>query len=171
MVVASGLAGAGISSPLCAQEKKPVANAAASRVDASAPPKLDRSGRKRVGKASFYGKKFAGKKMADGNRMNPQGNNAASRTLPLGTKAKVTNLETGQSATVRIQDRGPFVKGRIVDLSPATAGKIGIDDDKGVAKVEVAPLEVPPPDGNEKPAVEVNETKAAAGAKRREPDD
>ena len=66
------------------------------------------------------------------------------RTLPLGTEARVTNLETGKSATVTIQDRGPYVKGRIVDLSPATAEKIGITPREGVARVEVAPIALPP---------------------------
>src|SRR5688500_15085849 len=62
--------------------------------------KLDLSGKKQVGKASFYARKFAGRKMADGTPMDPQGDNAASKNLPLGTTAKVTNLETGQSAVV-----------------------------------------------------------------------
>jgi rare lipoprotein A len=104
-----------------------------------AKPKLDLSGRKRVGIASVYARSFAGKKMADGTRMDPHDDNAASKTLPLGTEAKVTNLKTGQSATVTIQDRGPYVKGRIVDLSPATAAKIGITPKEGITKVEVAP--------------------------------
>jgi rare lipoprotein A len=110
-------------------------------------PALDRSGGKRFGKASFYANFFAGRKMADGKIMDPQTNNAASRTLPLGTTAKVTNLETGKSAVVTIQDRGPYVDGRIVDLSPATAQKIGITRKEGIAKVEVAPIAVPMPDG------------------------
>ena len=117
-------------------------------VASPAKPKLDYSGHKRFGKASFYAKKFAGKKMADGKRMDPHADNAASRTLPLGTRARVTNLETGQSALISIQDRGPYVKGRIVDLSPFTARKIGIDREKGVARVEVAPVVVPQPDGS-----------------------
>jgi len=119
--------------------------------DAAAP--LDRSGRKRVGKASFYANQFAGKTMADGTPMHPQGNNAASKTLPLGTTAMVTNLETGRTAIVTIRDRGPYVDGRIVDLSPATAKKIGLDKKEGVAKVEVAPIEVPQTDGTIKPGV------------------
>lgn len=110
-------------------------------------PSLDRSGGRRFGKASFYANFFAGRKMADGNIMDPQTNNAASRTLPLGTTAKVTNLETGKSAVVTIQDRGPYVDGRIVDLSPATAQKIGITRKEGIAKVEVTPIAVPMPDG------------------------
>jgi rare lipoprotein A len=104
-----------------------------------AKPKLDLTGRTRVGIASVYARRFAGKKMADGTRMDPHDDNAASKTLPLGTEAKVTNLKTGQSATVTIQDRGPYVKGRIVDLSPATAEKIGITPKQGITKVEVAP--------------------------------
>jgi rare lipoprotein A len=79
--------------------------------------------------------------------MNPDGDNAASRTLPLGTVAKVTNVDTGKSAVVKIEDRGPYIKGRIVDLSPATARKIGITPHIGVARVVVAPIVVPMPDG------------------------
>src|SRR4051812_22714115 len=45
--------------------------------------KLDTSGRRQVGKASFYARKFAGRKMADGTPMNPRDDNAASKTLPL----------------------------------------------------------------------------------------
>ena len=111
------------------------------------PAKPDRSARKRVGKASYYARQFFGKPMADGAPMNPRGNNAASRTLPLGTVAKVTNVTTGRSAIVKIEDRGPYIKGRIVDLSPTTARKIGITPHIGVAKVVVAPITVPLPDG------------------------
>jgi rare lipoprotein A len=115
-----------------------------------AKPKLDRSGDTQVGKASIYSHKFTNKKMADGNKMDPLDDNAASKTLPLGTRAKVTNLETGQSTEVTIQDRGPYVKGRIVDLSPAKAEEIGLTLKDGVTKVEVAPIEVPMPDGSVK---------------------
>jgi len=123
-------------------------------------PALDLSGKKRVGKASFYAHRFAGKKMADGKMMNPQHDNAASRTLPLGTTAKVTNLDTGKSAFVTIQDRGPYVKGRIVDLSPSTAQEIGITQRQGVARVEVAPLAVPLPNGGVKLGAAANVTLA-----------
>ena len=135
---------------------------ASSRQHASPKPprKLDHSGHKRVGKASFYAKKFTGRKMASGKKMNPRGSNAASKTLPLGTKARVTNLETGQSAVVDIEDRGPYVKGRIIDLSPSTAEKIGIDREDGIGKVEVAPITVPQPDGSVKPGAAVRDATA-----------
>ncbi len=110
----------------------------------------DLSGQRRVGKASFYAGRFTGKKMADGQRMDPQGDNAASKTLPLGTRARVTNLDTGQQAVVTIQDRGPHVKGRIIDLSPSTARQLGIHRQDGVARVEVAPITLPLPDGRMK---------------------
>jgi rare lipoprotein A len=126
------------------------AHAAPAHEPVVANPTLDLSGHKRLGKASFYAQKFAGRKMADGTIMRPQSDNAASKTLPLGTTAKVTNLETGQSAVVTIHDRGPYIQGRIVDLSPSTAKEIGIDHKNGVAKVEVAPIVVPLPDGGVK---------------------
>lgn len=110
---------------------------------------IDRSGKPRKGKASFYGKKFHGKKMADGTPMNPQSNVAASKTLPLGTKAKVTNLENGKSAVVEIRDRGPYVPGRIVDLSPKIADKLDIKE-QGVAPVEVKPIDIPKPKPEER---------------------
>ena len=110
----------------------------------------DRSGRKRVGIASYYARKFAGRTMANGEPMDPRDDNAASKTLPLGTRARVTNLDNGRSATVTIEDRGPYVKGRILDVSPATARELGIGRKEGVAKVEVAPITVPQPDGSVK---------------------
>jgi len=72
------------------------------RLAVIAKPQLDRSGKARIGKASFYARMFAGRKMANGNKMDPQDSNAASRTLPLGTTAKVTNLKTGKSAVSRV---------------------------------------------------------------------
>ena len=120
------------------------------RLSPEARPQLDRSGRKRIGKASIYAPMFVGRKMADGTRMRATSNNAASRTLPLGTTAKVTNLETGKTAVVTIHDRGPYVAGRIVDLSPATARDIGLDRRTGVTQVEVAPILIPMPNGNTK---------------------
>jgi rare lipoprotein A len=132
--------------PAAAQVAAP-AEVASNRISPKLKPALDRTGKKRVGKASFYAHMFAGRKMANGKIMDPQHNNAASRTLPLGTTAKVTNLETGKSAVVTIQDRGPYVTGRIVDLSPATAQAIGITTRQGVAKVRVSPITVPLPNG------------------------
>lgn len=104
------------------------------------PAAADRKGRRQVGKASIYARKFEGRTMADGSPMSMQDDNAASRTLPLGSKARVRNLETGKSAVVTIQDRGPHVPGRIIDLSPATAALIGLTMEDGLADVEVTPL-------------------------------
>ena len=118
---------------------------------------LDRSGKTRKGKASYYGQKFYSKKMADGTPMNPQSNVAASKTLPLGTKAQVTNLENGKTEEVEIRDRGPYVKNRIVDVSPKTADKLGLKEN-GTAPVEVKPIEVPQPDGSVKPGTGAADT-------------
>jgi rare lipoprotein A len=111
--------------------------------------KIDHSGRKQTGHASYYGKEFYHRKMADGNRLNPNAEVAASKSLPLGSVAKVTNLENGQSTTVRIEDRGPYVAGRIIDLAPKPADQIDIRK-QGVAPVEVKPITVPTPSGSVK---------------------
>lgn len=129
--------------------------------------KLDHSGRRQAGKASFYAPTFNGRTMADGTPMDPKDDNAASKTLPLGTRARVTNLETGKTAVVTIQDRGPYVEGRIVDLSPATAEKIGLHREAGLAPVVVAPISVPQPDGSMKPGAAVTEDTGVASADTR----
>jgi rare lipoprotein A len=141
---------------------------ASQRLSPQQKPTLDRSGKKRVGKASFYAHMFAGRKMADGRVMDPKRNNAASRTLPLGTTAKVTNLNTGKSAVVTIQDRGPYVTGRIVDLSPATAQAIGITTRQGVAKVQVAPITVPLPNGGLMYGAAIQEARLASNDRARQ---
>lgn len=132
-----------------AKAKKPAAKAAGKMA-------LDHSGKARRGKASYYGGKFKGKKMADGSPMNPNANTAASKTLPLGTTARVTNLESGKSAVVKIRDRGPYVPDRIVDVTPKVAEKLEMKED-GVAPVVVKPIAVPQPDGSVKPGVGASE--------------
>lgn len=109
----------------------------------------DLSGRKEVGKASYYAPKFDGRTMADGHRFAPTANVAASKTLPLGTTAKVTDTTTGKSAIVTVQDRGPHVDGRIIDVSPKVARQLDMTH-KGVTKVVVKPIAEPKPDGGVK---------------------
>jgi rare lipoprotein A len=138
-------------------QKSVSADASPASATAAQHSHLDRSGKSRKGKASYYGREFYKKEMADGTPMNPQSNAAASKTLPLGTKARVTNLKNGNSEVVEIRDRGPYVKGRIVDLSPKTADKLGLKKD-GVAPVEVKPVEVPQADGSVKPGAGVQES-------------
>ena len=108
--------------------------------------RIDHSGRKQEGKASYYAKYFTNRRMADGQKFNPNTDVAASKTLPLGTTARVTNLQNGKSTIVRVEDRGPFVDGRVVDLAPKVADLLDIKK-QGVAQVVVAPVAVPLPDG------------------------
>ena len=133
--------------PAVKQEAEPLA--ALLPVKPKGRPAIDYSGRKERGRASFYAPEFAGRKMADERRMNPNQNVAASKTLPLGTTAKVTNLETGKTATVTIQDRGPLRGDRIVDVSLKAAKQLGLKK-RGVAPVEVSPIAVPQKDGSVK---------------------
>ena len=103
---------------------------------------LDRSGKPRTGKASYYAARLHGRKTADGSRMNLNSNMAASRTLPFGTWVRVTNLRNGRSATVQIRDRGPYVRGRIIDVMPRVADQLGFRR-AGLTPVVVTPLSVP----------------------------
>jgi rare lipoprotein A len=112
-------------------------------------PPIDRSGRKEIGRASYYARKFDGRKMADGHRFDPRADVAASKTLPIGTTAKVTNLKTGKSAIVTVEDHGPFVHGRVLDVTPKVADKLEIKK-TGVAPVLVKPIAVPEPNGQVK---------------------
>jgi rare lipoprotein A len=114
-----------------------------------ADPPIDHSGRKQIGKASYYAKHFDGRKMANGDHFRPTASVAASKTLPLGTTAKVTNLHTGKSATVTVEDRGPYVRGRVMDVTPKVAEKLGMTK-HGTAQVVVKPITVPQPNGGVK---------------------
>jgi rare lipoprotein A len=143
----------------------PQAKEQAARLDTLPPvaPRAgtDLSGRKQVGRASYYAPKFDGRRMADGHKFEPMANVAASKTLPLGTTAKVTNEATGKSAIVTVQDRGPYVDGRIIDVSPKVARQLDMTH-KGVSKVVVKPIAEPRPDGGVKLGAGAAETPAPA---------
>jgi rare lipoprotein A len=126
-----------------------------SRAEQPARPGEDTSGRIQRGEASYYHPNLHGRPMANGEPFDSRSNSAASRTLPLGTIALVRNLETGQMATVEIEDRGPYAGGRVLDVSPKTAEALGMKQD-GTAPVEIAPVQVPQPDGTLKPGAGAN---------------
>lgn len=82
------------------------------------------TGYTRVGKASWYGKKFHGYKTSNGETYDMYKMSAAHRTLPIPSYVRVTNLANGRSGIVRVNDRGPFHSERIMDLSYAAAVKL-----------------------------------------------
>jgi rare lipoprotein A len=108
---------------------------------------IDHSGSVQRGRASYYGRRFNGRKMANGQHFNPDSNIAASRSLPLGTVARVKNLQNEQETIVRVEDRGPYVPGRILDVAPRAADTLGMRE-QGVAPVAVKPVAVPQSDGS-----------------------
>lgn len=95
---------------------------------------------KKVGMASYYGKKFQSRKTASGEKFNKNLMTAAHRTLPFGTHVLVTNVNNGKSVKVKINDRGPFRKKRIIDLSKAAFAKIE-DVNKGFTKVKITAVD------------------------------
>ena len=120
---------------------------------------IDHSGRKQMGRASYYADRFAHRKMTNGHRLDPNAHVAASKTLPLGTTAKVTNLQNGRSTMVTVEDRGPFKADRVVDVTPKAADELDMKK-RGIAPVIVAPVAVPLPNG---------EVKLGAGAAEASP--
>ena len=81
--------------------------------------------RAQEGRASYYGRGFAGHKTASGERFDPNAMTAASPSLPFGTRVRVSRTD-GRSVTVRINDRCGCPSGRIVDLSEGAARKLGM---------------------------------------------
>jgi rare lipoprotein A len=77
------------------------------------------------GRASYYGRGFAGRKTASGERFDPNAMTGASPSLPFGTRVRVSRAD-GRSVTVRINDRCGCPGGRIVDLSEGAARKLGM---------------------------------------------
>jgi rare lipoprotein A len=77
------------------------------------------------GKASYYGRGFAGRKTASGEKFDPSAMTAAHKSLPFGTRIRVSR-PGGPSVTVRVNDRCGCPGGRIVDLSEAAARRLGM---------------------------------------------
>ncbi len=95
---------------------------------------------KKVGTASWYGKRYHGKKTSIGEVYDMYGMTAAHPTLPIPSYAHVKNVTNGRSVLVRINDRGPFIDGRLIDLSYAAAYKLRMIE-QGSAKVEVVAID------------------------------
>jgi len=76
------------------------------------------------GRASWYGRRFAGRRTACGRAFDPKEFTLAHPTLPCGTRVRVTNLSNGRSVEAEVTDRGPFTGGRIADLSRAVAREL-----------------------------------------------
>src|SRR5690554_79804 len=101
----------------------------------------DAKGYQEQGKASWYGLKFHGHHMSNGEIYDVSGMTAAHKTLPLPSYVRVTNVANGRTAIVRVNDRGPFHGDRIIDLSYAAATKLGYIA-QGVAEVKVEIIDV-----------------------------
>lgn len=100
------------------------------------------------GIASFYGGPhnsfYEGRQTASGEIFDSQLMTAAMRApMAFGTRLKVTDLDNGRSVVVKVNDRGPFHKNaagqydRIIDLSAGAAAVIGLDIQKGLARVRL----------------------------------
>lgn len=94
---------------------------------------------KQVGRASWYGRHFAGRRTASGERYDMNALTAAHKTLPLASYVRVTNVANHKEVVVKINDRGPYVRGRVIDLSYAAAKLLGLQN-TGTARVQIEGL-------------------------------
>ncbi len=103
-------------------ETEPAATVPASPVEAATPSETGPAAEE--GRASWYGRRFAGRRTACGQVFDPKGLTIAHPTLACGTRVRVTNLSNGRSVEAEVTDRGPFTAGRIADLSRAVAREL-----------------------------------------------
>ncbi|MBX3257552.1 MAG: septal ring lytic transglycosylase RlpA family protein [Chitinophagaceae bacterium] len=94
------------------------------------------------GIASYYGAKFHGRPMANGERFDERKLTAAHNKLPLGTWVRVRNLHNKKSVIVQITDRMHPKNKRLIDLSKEAARQLGFLK-KGLTKVSVEVVEKP----------------------------
>lgn len=99
------------------------------------------------GAASWYGHQYHGKPTANGEIYDMNALTAAHRTLPFNSHVKVQRTDNGREVEVRVNDRGPYVDGRVIDLSRGAAQKLDMVN-KGVAPVQITPIEVPDETGS-----------------------
>ena len=90
------------------------------------------------GKASHYGGKHSGKRMANGKIFDKNALTCAHNKYPFGTKLRVSY--NGKSVIVTVTDRGGFNKlGRVIDLSEGAFKKLA-PLSKGLIKVKIEKL-------------------------------
>lgn len=94
------------------------------------------------GIASYYGAKFHGKLMANGEKFDQYKLTAAHNRLPLGTWVKVSNLRNKKYVIVEITDRMHPKNKRLIDVSREAARQLGFIK-KGLIKVKVEVVEKP----------------------------
>ncbi|MFT3750778.1 MAG: septal ring lytic transglycosylase RlpA family protein [Agriterribacter sp.] len=97
---------------------------------------------KKEGVASYYGGKFNGKLMANGEKFDEKKLTAAHNSLSLGTWVRVSNLRNKKSVIVQITDRMHHKNKRLIDVSKEAARKLGFLK-KGVTRVRVEVIENP----------------------------
>lgn len=97
--------------------------------------------------ASWYSRESAQREgtsgilTASGERFNENAQTCAHPSLPFGTILKVKNPKNGTWIYCRVNDRGPAQrlvrKGRKLDLTPHAYRLLGLDLEKGLARVDV----------------------------------
>lgn len=97
--------------------------------------RLQETGERLEGLASWYGPYFHGRQTATGELFDQNEFTAAHPSLPFDTYLRVTNLNNGKSIIVRVNDRGPYFENRLLDLSREAARSLG-SEETGVVPIE-----------------------------------
>ena len=105
-----------------------------------------------VGLAAWYGEKYRGKLMANGERFDPEAFTASCWYYPLGTRVRVSCYPAGNQApravVATVTDRGPVQRlrdqGRVIDLSLAAFRALA-SPKVGIIRVTVEPEGALPP--------------------------
>ena len=97
---------------------------------------------KKEGIASYYGGKFNGRQMANGEKFDEKKLTAAHNSLSLGTWVKVSNLRNKKTVIVQITDRMHHKNKRLIDVSQEAARRLGFIN-KGFAWVRVELIDNP----------------------------
>lgn len=90
-----------------------------------------------TGIAVYYGDRFQGRRVANGEIYTHDALTAAHNGYPFGTRVRVTNLSNNQSVVVRVNDRMRKNSRVLIDLSRSAAQELGfVKEGKTQVRIE-----------------------------------
>lgn len=93
-----------------------------------------------TGTAVYYGDRYQGRRMANGEVFDQEKLTASHKTYPFDSMVKVTNLANDESVVVRVTDRPSKSSQAVIELTRRAAEKLGFLE-AGTAQVQIEMLE------------------------------